>query len=110
MERKEFEMRSKKQVIDELDRVEKEIEIKEHVLGEECQEAKDLQARLDVLIFAKSLFEKDNGYMNIENKSQLYELLGRHEFKKDKLEVLSPAWRDQNIRLWAIRWILEMNG
>ena len=108
MERKEFEMRSKKQVIDELDRVEKEIEIKEHVLGEECQEAKDLQARLDVLIFAKSLFEKDNDYMKIENKSQLYELLGMYEVKKFEAQPLSTKWRNYNVKLWAIRWIMEM--
>ena len=103
-------MRSREAVRKELERVEKQVEEMERVLGEDAQEVRDMESRLEVLYYANSLYKKSGGYLNEAIRAELYELLGRYTMRKVSAFPLSEEWRNLNAREWTIRWIMETNG
>ena len=104
-------MRSREEIKKELDRVETQVLEMEKFLGEEAQEVRDMESRLEVLYFANSLYAKsESDYMKQDVRAELYELLGRYTVRKEKAFPLSEKWRDLNAREWTIRWIMETNG
>ncbi len=104
-------MRSREEIKKELDRVETQVLEMERFLGEDAQEVRDMDSRLEVLYFANSLYAKsESGYMKQDVRAELYELLGRYTMRKVRAFPLSVPWRELNAKEWTIRWIMETNG